>query len=52
MTVRADGPVTLYAITSTIFLPAVTSISEARSAAEATARRVIQGATPQGATAR
>jgi CRP-like cAMP-binding protein len=36
MTVRAVGPVKLYAISSAVFLPAVTSISEARSAADAT----------------
>jgi MFS family permease len=36
MTVRAVGPVELYGISSAVFLPAVTSISEARSAAEAT----------------
>ena len=36
MTVRAVGPVRLGAISSAIFLPAVTSISGARSAAEAT----------------
>jgi len=36
MTVRAVGSVKLYGISSAVFLPAVTSISEARSAAEAT----------------
>jgi MFS family permease len=36
MTVRAVGHVQLYGISSAVFLPAVMSISEARSAAEAT----------------
>lgn len=36
MTVRAVGPVDLYAISRGVFLPAVTSIRGARSAAEAT----------------
>jgi hypothetical protein len=36
MTVRAVGPVELCGISSGVFLPAVTSISEARSEAEAT----------------
>jgi len=36
MTVRAVGHVELFAISSALFLPAITSIGEARSAAEAT----------------
>jgi CRP-like cAMP-binding protein len=36
MTVRAVGPVRLHAISSAVFVPAVTSISEAHSAAQAT----------------
>ncbi len=36
MTVRAVGPAELYGISSAVFLPAVTSIRGARSAAEST----------------
>ena len=36
MTVRAVGPAEVYGISSDLFLSAVTSISDARSAAEAT----------------
>ncbi len=36
MTVRAVGPVALYGVSSAVFLPAVTSIAGARSAAETT----------------
>jgi MFS family permease len=41
MTVRAVGSVQLYRISSALFLPAVTSIGEARSAAEATRRAYL-----------
>ena len=41
MTVRAVDPVELVGISSDVFLPAVTSMSDARTAAEATARRYL-----------
>ena len=41
MTVHATGPVSLYGISSAVFLPAVTSMSDARSAAEATLQQYL-----------